>query len=135
MNQDNWSPCGAEDARAADKDDDVEAARAVVRKAVIDLGSIRPGEIPDLLMDTFAGWSTRYCREIAAEVNVPLSTLYVRLIVCRTHSLLMQYDCATGMVVASAVSEIYPRSYPYRRTWEGETLDDYHDRRMAEEAI
>lgn len=51
----------------------------------------------------------------AADYYEPPAATYLKLIVCGTHSLLMQYDKYTKIACCSAISEIYPGGYPYAR--------------------
>lgn len=53
-----------------------------------------------------------------------------KLVVCSTHSLLYIYG-EDGFAIACAVSEISRGAYPYQRTWEGET-DEQYEARQAE---
>lgn len=117
--------------RAVNEDPERDAAEEVIAAAVSERGNVT-GIVVELLADNFPEWSHLKCREVAARCDVPTRILSrSRLLVYGTHALLMLYDLDTGVALTAAVSEITKGSYPYQRTWEGETEEQYDERFAA----
>jgi hypothetical protein len=114
--------------------EDLRAAEDCIAGAVADLGDVT-GKILPLLEDNFE-WSLAKCEAVAwycARNNVPTRVLCkTRLVLFSDYATLACYDVETATFLTEAVSEIYPYSYIYTRTWANETNEQYSARRRKQ---